>query len=94
MDIIYIYTADIEGIPGFIFRRVRNKFHLGLFIIVYFVPSFRTAPAPKFSEAGKINVLIEAQMMGSFDNISGIQFTSNWILFIFMHFITNIYIYM
>ena len=37
---IYIHALDIEGIPGFIFRRVHDKFHLGLFSIVYLVLSF------------------------------------------------------
>ena len=36
-NIIYIYmhTVDIEGLVGFTFRRVDNKFHLGLVSIVY-----------------------------------------------------------
>ena len=32
-----VYTVDIEGLLGFIFRRGHNKFHLGLYIIVYLV---------------------------------------------------------
>ena len=41
----YICTVDIEGLLGFIFKRVHNKFHLGLFNIVYIVLSFDSAPA-------------------------------------------------
>ena len=34
IDTIYIDTVDIAGLLGFIFRRVRNKCHPGLFYIV------------------------------------------------------------
>ena len=32
-----LYTVDIEGLVGFIFRRVHNEFRLGLFSIAYLV---------------------------------------------------------
>ena len=41
---VYTYTVDIEGLPGFIFRRVHNKFQLGLFNMVYLFLGFRSAP--------------------------------------------------
>ena len=31
---IYIYTVDIEGLLGFLFRRLYNEFQLRLFYIV------------------------------------------------------------
>ena len=35
--LLFIYTTDIERLLGFIFRRVHNKFHLGLINKVYLV---------------------------------------------------------
>ena len=43
MHCLVVYTVDIEGLQGFMFRRVHNKFHLGLFSIVYLILSFRSS---------------------------------------------------
>ena len=47
---IPLYTVDIEGLLGFIFRRGHNNFNPGLFDIVYLVLSFRPAPGTSISK--------------------------------------------
>ena len=41
---VCVYPVDIEGLPGFIFRRVHNKCHLVLFNIVHLFQSSRSVP--------------------------------------------------
>ena len=72
---IYIYTVDIQGLLGFIFRGVHNKFHPGLFSIVYSLSFFR-----HLSKVAKIYFVIGTQITGGFDHISDIQFTSTQII--------------
>ena len=59
-----IYRVDIDGLLSIIFRRVHNKFHLGLFSIVYLVPSFRAAPGTSILKGfiKSISLLIEVQI--------------------------------